>query len=293
MPYSICDEGCTFPTRNVQNQSADVEVIEMSELMPEKSDQRRRGRRGEAKRLFWLRKSKGMKRWHLKNPWIRPMLVFNYAAMIIQQNYRGFRERSKTSLNHPAKRMKIYKRKVIGSRQLDKYLSQLDYYKKMLLPRPSWIEGGFSSWCAVRIQALWKGAIHRWRERRKKFIICQIGALVIQTRWRLVLYQKRIKKAAVETENLVSVKDAIQLEMPRKILYLDEFSAVVRIQFAWRSFCNRRIYKYFRDLIRFKLKGAPSDLLRTIIPNESDLLDRAAGVHVRFRLGSSIFPPKV
>lgn len=42
-----------------------------------------------------------------------------------------------------------------------------------------------------------------------------------------------------------------------------------------------------------KLKGAPNDLLRTIIPNEADLLDRASGVHVRFRLGSPVFPPKV
>jgi len=41
------------------------------------------------------------------------------------------------------------------------------------------------------------------------------------------------------------------------------------------------------------LKGAPADLLRTIVPNESDYLDRASGIHVRFRLGGNVFPPKV
>jgi hypothetical protein len=42
-----------------------------------------------------------------------------------------------------------------------------------------------------------------------------------------------------------------------------------------------------------KLRGAPADLLRAIVPNEVDLMDRAAGVHVRFRLGGPVFPPRI
>lgn len=42
-----------------------------------------------------------------------------------------------------------------------------------------------------------------------------------------------------------------------------------------------------------KLRAAPVDLLRTIIPREALALDRAAGIHVRFRLGGWIFPPKL
>jgi hypothetical protein len=53
------------------------------------------------------------------------------------------------------------------------------------------------------------------------------------------------------------------------------------------------VYRYFKDLILNKLKGAPNDLLRCIIPGEADILDRASGVHVRFRLGGHIFPPKI
>jgi len=65
------------------------------------------------------------------------------------------------------------------------------------------------------------------------------------------------------------------------------------IQLKWRSFSNRRIYLYFRDLILFKLKGAPDDLLRSIVPEECNVMDRAAGIHVRFRLGGRVFPPRV
>lgn len=69
--------------------------------------------------------------------------------------------------------------------------------------------------------------------------------------------------------------------------------AAVKIQNLWRRFCYKRVYRYFRDLILHKLKGAPHELLRSIIPSECGLLDKAAGVHVRFRLGGAVFPPAI
>ena len=69
--------------------------------------------------------------------------------------------------------------------------------------------------------------------------------------------------------------------------------AAIVIQLKWRSFSNRRIYFFYRDLILFKLKGAPDDLLRNIIPHEVGYMDKAAGIHCRFRLGGSVFPPKI
>lgn len=75
--------------------------------------------------------------------------------------------------------------------------------------------------------------------------------------------------------------------------YQVEELAVARIQKCWRSFCNRRIYRYFRDLIVERLSAASIELLRNIIPNEASAFDRAAGTHVRFRLGGVIFPPKI
>ncbi len=45
------------------------------------------------------------------------------------------------------------------------------------------------------------------------------------------------------------------------------------------------MYKFYRDLINFKGKGDPKMMLRCINPAEAKLFDRAAGAHVKFRLG--------
>lgn len=40
-------------------------------------------------------------------------------------------------------------------------------------------------------------------------------------------------------------------------------------------------------------RGDPRELLRVINPREAQLADAASGVHVRFRLGGTTFPPLV
>ncbi|KAG2433072.1 hypothetical protein HYH02_012776 [Chlamydomonas schloesseri] len=65
------------------------------------------------------------------------------------------------------------------------------------------------------------------------------------------------------------------------------------IQTAWRAFRNRRIFNYYRDLIRFRERGDPRELLKVVNPREAQLVDAAAGIHVRFRLGGTVFPPLV
>lgn len=67
----------------------------------------------------------------------------------------------------------------------------------------------------------------------------------------------------------------------------------LKIQLLWRSFCNKRIYRYFRTIIVEKLRGAPREILKTIVPDEAVTLDRSTGAHVRFRLGGPVFPPKI
>ncbi len=56
------------------------------------------------------------------------------------------------------------KKKKTKSRQLDKYLAYLDYYSqpKRLKFRPTWLDEGYSTWCAVRLQA-WYRMIKVWR----------------------------------------------------------------------------------------------------------------------------------
>lgn len=61
----------------------------------------------------------------------------------------------------------------------------------------------------------------------------------------------------------------------------------------WIYFRNRRLYNYLKGLINFCNAGDPYVLLRSINPAESGLIDPAAGLLLRFRLGGYRFPPQI
>ncbi|XP_069825866.1 protein MFI [Dendropsophus ebraccatus] len=65
------------------------------------------------------------------------------------------------------------------------------------------------------------------------------------------------------------------------------------IQKAFRRILDMNVFKYFKNLISFKGQGDPRLLLKCINPREAGLIDAAAGVHVRFRLGGTQFPPNI
>ncbi|RKO88857.1 hypothetical protein BDK51DRAFT_26479 [Blyttiomyces helicus] len=79
--------------------------------------------------------------------------------------------------------------------------------------------------------------------------------------------------------------------------------AARKIQTAWKnSYASRvpplyyiytRIYRFYRDLIKFRERGDPRQLLRFINPQEARLIDASMGLHVRFRLGGASFPPTI
>ena len=110
-----------------------------------------------------------------------------------------------------------------------------------------------------------------------------IASIQIQNTW-----QNRAKKEESMEEGKKRMMRVGSANIPRT-----KVGHARAIQLAWRTHCSIRVYRYFRDLILNKLKGAPTDLLRCIIPGEADILDKASGVHVRFRLGGHIFPPKI
>jgi hypothetical protein len=72
-----------------------------------------------------------------------------------------------------------------------------------------------------------------------------------------------------------------------------EEAAAFRIQRAWRAYTNRRVYRYYRDIIYFKCKGNPARLLKGINPMEAKLLETSSNAYVRFRLGGDSFPPNI
>ncbi|XP_068123019.1 protein MFI isoform X2 [Hyperolius riggenbachi] len=73
----------------------------------------------------------------------------------------------------------------------------------------------------------------------------------------------------------------------------EQEKAVCVIQRAFRRLLDRNVFKYFKNLVSFKSQGDPRLLLKCINPQEAEFIDAAAGVHVRFRLGGTKFPPNI
>ncbi|XP_049469980.1 protein MFI isoform X4 [Panthera uncia] len=65
------------------------------------------------------------------------------------------------------------------------------------------------------------------------------------------------------------------------------------IQKAWKRFLNVTVFQHFKRLIDLRRRGEPRQIVRYINPKEAELLDAAAGIHVRFRLGGVKFPPDI
>lgn len=73
----------------------------------------------------------------------------------------------------------------------------------------------------------------------------------------------------------------------------EQEKAACVIQRAWRKYIDVRVFNYYKQLINFRRNGDPQLLLKCVNPREAALLDSAAGVHIRFRLGGAKFPPNI
>ncbi|KAM4534082.1 protein MFI [Odontesthes bonariensis] len=78
----------------------------------------------------------------------------------------------------------------------------------------------------------------------------------------------------------------LQLEILQQV-------AVRIIQRAWRRYVSREVFEYIKMLISHCNQQDPQTILRAVNPREARLLDAAAGVFIRFRLGGVTFPPNV
>uniref|UniRef100_A0A8C4X2D6 Uncharacterized protein n=1 Tax=Eptatretus burgeri TaxID=7764 RepID=A0A8C4X2D6_EPTBU len=54
---------------------------------------------------------------------------------------------------------------------------------------------------------------------------------------------------------------------------------------AWRRYKDRKVFLQLKALMDFKANSDPKYILRFINPKEANLLDAAAGIYIRFRLG--------
>ncbi|XP_069554017.1 protein MFI-like [Brachyistius frenatus] len=69
--------------------------------------------------------------------------------------------------------------------------------------------------------------------------------------------------------------------------------AATIIQKAWRRHMCRNIFMHLKELISLCSQLDPQKSLKTVNPRETELLDAAAGVFIRFRLGGITFPPSI
>ncbi|XP_074478469.1 protein MFI isoform X1 [Sebastes fasciatus] len=65
------------------------------------------------------------------------------------------------------------------------------------------------------------------------------------------------------------------------------------VQKAWKRYVYRQIFKYFKELISHCNLLDPQTVFKSVNPREAELLDAAAGVFIRFRLGGITFPPNI
>ncbi|XP_078495050.1 protein MFI [Ciona intestinalis] len=84
-----------------------------------------------------------------------------------------------------------------------------------------------------------------------------------------------------------------KVKPPKCRVISNKSDAASVIQRSWRRHIDMQVFRYYRDLINFRGHGDPALMLKCINPNESKLLDSAAGVHVRFRLAGEKFPPNI
>ena len=119
------------------------------------------------------------------------------------------------------------------------------------------------NWTATRVQAWFRG-----RKCRLRYLYTRRCIIRCQRAWRD--YADRVRRRVTPNE------------------------AAKTIQKAWRSHSSRRVYKYYRSMIAAVERwGDPRQLLKATFPQEAQMMDAAAGVHVRFRLGGGRFPPMI
>ncbi|GKT35353.1 hypothetical protein ADUPG1_008528 [Aduncisulcus paluster] len=81
-------------------------------------------------------------------------------------------------------------------------------------------------------------------------------------------------------------RDKKEFELDKK-----KQEAAKKILKCWRNFSDRRLFLYYRDLIKLAAEGDAAGVLKTINPVEAGLIDQAIDAEVMFRLAGPTFPP--
>ncbi|KAF0715641.1 Aste57867_3268 [Aphanomyces stellatus] len=205
---------------------------------------------------LFMRKSKREKRSIVKRPWEYPMGAQHLAAIVIQKRVRGHLTR--LSLQGLLRSRKKKLKMSLMHRFIALHNGNFDDKEH------------FRRFCATRLKAWYKMKKAKYAFTLQRNPMYHIAAMQIQYKWRMYFERTMVRGELTPRER-----------------------AVVRIQAKWRCYTNKRIYRYYRDLINFRNAGDPMLMLRAINPTEASLLDASTNAQVRFRLGGSAFPPTI
>eukprot|EP00742_Colponemidia_sp_Colp-10_P005727 GILJ01006121.1.p1 GENE.GILJ01006121.1~~GILJ01006121.1.p1 ORF type:complete len:563 (+),score=89.50 GILJ01006121.1:144-1832(+) len=215
---------------------------------------------------YFARKTHPWRKSLLAKPWMFPVAAMHVAATAIQALVRGvlLRERFRS-------------RRVVSARAKKTSTISARYLLARAAANP---ESAFAMmdddsarryWFASRIQACWRMREIRHRYVQFRFAMYHVAAIQIQWAYKAHCQRKYLRMANPQTKH----------------------QAAAKLQRVWRSFTDKRIYKYYRDLIHFRERGNPAQMLKSINPLEAQLMEAASNLHLRFRLGGMTFPPAI
>ena len=212
-------------------------------------------------------------RWLICHPSLYPVCTLHLAAITIQRWWRrlGRVRRTKRSRRrvehvptweHPWQRLA---RVVDAEHSSDGRLVVAGGSSRQQLMQHA---TSLDDYCARVIQRAWRASRQRRRRLYLRRSMYRIAASSIQQWWRARL---------TELSNKASVR----------------VMAAVTIQRAYRRHADRRIYRFFRQLLLSRQNADPLLLLRTLQAGEHVLADSSSGLYVRLRLGGASFPPLI
>ena len=77
-------------------------------------------------------------------------------------------------------------------------------------------------------------------------------------------------------------------QMVDTVIAIQKYPPFITLSRLWRQYVDKKIYQFYKQIINFKLKGNPAQLLKAINPCEAQLLDASINSVIRFRLGGEV-----
>ncbi|GMI23914.1 hypothetical protein TrCOL_g7308 [Triparma columacea] len=274
------------PQKKGQNEGVDGD----DEVQRKKQKLRRRGSRRKLFGKCWdLQKQRKFRQdWRrckhlMQEPWHLPVTSMQLAAARIQSVIRRFLVFRRGLKGHPLNvsrpspsRPSSRSSRASTPSRRSKPNTLMAQFMATLPPGSPTAPMLYPAYCATRISAWFRGIRAIGWFTWKKYRIYTIAALLIQNRYREFFQMRYLQ----ESSFLSATAQMSPSDKAAKI-----------IQDMWRGCSGVKIFKFYRDLINFRLSGDPRLLLKTINPGEASLFDAATKIHIRLRLGGSSFPP--